>query len=232
MLFFIIVDYNIIKFGRHNEQNTDDERRIGVKLQREFYSRDTITVAKELLGKILVHNYNGKLLKGKIVETEAYLGINDKAAHSYGGRKTKRVETMYGPPGIAYVYFIYGMYYCLNIVTQKEGIPEAVLIRAVEPIENIDIMAINRFKKAYNELSEYQKKNLTNGPGKLCMAFDITKEKHNGMDLCGNKLYLEEGKRENFNIIETTRIGIDYAEEAKDFPYRFYIEGNPYVSVK
>jgi len=203
-----------------------------VKLQREFYSRDTITVAKELLGKILVHNYKGKLLKGKIVETEAYLGINDKAAHSYGGRKTKRVETMYGPPGVAYVYFIYGMYYCLNIVTQKEGIPEAVLIRAVEPIENIDLMAINRFKKPYEELNQHQKKNLTNGPGKLCLAFNITKEEHNGMDLCGNILYLEEGNRENFNIIETTRIGIDYAEEAKDFPYRFYIEGNPYVSVK
>jgi len=212
--------------------NIDYERRIGVKLKREFYSRDTIIVAKELLGKILVHNYNGKLLKGKIVETEAYLGIIDKAAHSYGGRKTKRVETMYGPAGIAYVYFIYGMYYCLNIVTQKEGIPEAVLIRAVEPMENIDIMAINRFNKPFRELNEYQKKNLTNGPGKLCKAFNITKEMHNGLDLCGDVLYLEEGKWENLNIIETTRIGIDYAEEAKDFLYRFYIKGNPYVSVK
>lgn len=203
-----------------------------MKLKREFYSRDTITVAKELLGKVLVHNYNGQLLKGKIVETEAYLGLKDKAAHSYGGRKTKRVEVMYGPAGIAYVYFIYGMYYCFNIVTQEEGIPEAVLIRGIEPIENIDLMAINRFNKPYKELTKYQKKNLTNGPGKLCLAFNITKEEHNGMDLCGNILYLEEGNRENFNIIETTRIGIDYAEEAKDFPYRFYIEGNPYVSVK
>lgn len=203
-----------------------------MKLKREFYSRDTITVAKELLGKVLVHNYNGQLLKGKIVETEAYLGLKDKAAHSYGGRKTKRVEVMYGPAGIAYVYFIYGMYYCFNIVTQEEGIPEAVLIRGIEPIENIDLMAINRFNKPYKELTKYQKKNLTNGPGKLCMALNITKEVHNGLDLCGDILYLEEGNGENFNIIETTRIGIDYAEEAKYFPYRFYIEGNPYVSVK
>jgi len=202
-----------------------------MKLNREFYSRDTITVAKDLLGKILVHNYDGNIIKGKIVETEAYLGINDKAAHSYGGRKTKRVETMYGPPGVAYVYFIYGMYYCFNIVTKEEGTPEAVLVRAVEPVENIDQMAINRFKKPYEELTRYQKRNLTNGPGKLCMALNIGKEQ-NGLDLCGDILYLEEGEKENFNIVTTTRIGIDYAEEAKDFPYRFYIEGNPYVSVK
>ena len=138
---------------------------------------------------------------------------------------------MYGPPGVAYVYFIYGMYYCFNIVTQKEGIPEAVLIRAVEPVENIDLMAINRFKKPYEELTKYQKKNLTNGPGKLCMALNIGREQ-NGLDLCGDTLYLEEGQKQYFNIVATTRIGIDYAEEAKDFPYRFYIEGNPYVSAK
>lgn len=202
-----------------------------MKLNREFYSRDTITVAKDLLGKILVHNYDGNIIKGKIVETEAYLGVKDKAAHSYGGRKTKRVEVMYGPPGVAYVYFIYGMYYCFNIVTKEEGTPEAVLVRAVEPVENIDQMAINRFKKPYEELTRYQKRNLTNGPGKLCMALNIGKEQ-NGLDLCGDILYLEEGEKENFNIVTTTRIGIDYAEEAKDFPYRFYIEGNPYVSVK
>lgn len=202
-----------------------------MKLNREFYNRDTITVAKDLLGKILVHNYKGNIIKGKIVETEAYLGVKDKAAHSYGGKKTKRVEVMYGSPGVAYVYFIYGMYYCFNIVTQKEGIPEAVLIRAVEPVENIDLMAINRFKKPYEELTKYQKKNLTNGPGKLCMALNIGREQ-NGLDLCGDTLYLEEGQKQYFNIVATTRIGIDYAEEAKDFPYRFYIEGNPYVSAK
>lgn len=132
-----------------------------MKLNRNFYSRDTITVAKELLGKTLVHHIEGNKLKGMIVETEAYLGLRDKAAHSYGGRITKRVETMYGLPGTAYVYLIYGMYYCFNIVTVKEGIPEAVLIRAIEPIENIDIMALLRYGKPYEELSKYEKKNLT-----------------------------------------------------------------------
>jgi len=202
-----------------------------VKLGREFYNRDTITVAKDLLGKVLVHNNKGNIMKGKIVETEAYLGLRDKAAHAYGGRRTKRVEVMYGPPGVAYVYFIYGMYYCFNIVAQEEGVPEAVLVRAIEPIESIDQMAINRFKKPYEELTRYQKRNLTNGPGKLCMALNITKE-HNGLDLCEDTLYVEEGEEEDFNIITSKRIGIDYAEEAKDFPYRFYIEGNPYVSAK
>lgn len=202
-----------------------------MKLTRDFYSSDTLQVARRLLGKILVHNVNGVLLKGRIVETEAYLGIKDKAAHSYGGRKTNRVEVMYGPSGIAYVYFIYGKYYCFNVVTQKEGVPEAVLIRAIEPIENLEQMALYRFNKPYDKLSKYQKNNLTNGPSKLCMAYNIDK-RLNGIDLCGNRLYIEEGKGINFNIIQTKRIGIDYAEEAKDYPYRFYIEGNPYISKK
>ncbi|NLY68132.1 MAG: DNA-3-methyladenine glycosylase [Tissierellia bacterium] len=202
-----------------------------MKLTRDFYGRDTITVAKELLGNVLVHNVNGVLLKGRIVETEAYLGFEDKAAHSYGGRRTERVEVMYGPPGYAYVYLIYGMYYLLNIITEKEGIPEGVLIRALEPLENTNIMALNRFNKPYDKLTNYERKNITNGPGKLTRAFNIGKEL-NGTDLCGNRLYVEEGEDKDFNIVETTRIGIDYAEEAKYFPYRFYIESNPYVSVK
>ena len=200
-----------------------------VKLGRDFYSRDTITVAKELLGKILVHNTDGHILKGKIVETEAYLGLTDKAAHSYGGKKTKRVETMYGIPGIAYVYFIWGMYSCLNIITVKEGVPEGVLIRGIEPLENKDQMILHRFNKDYEELTSYQKKNITNGPGKLTMAMNID-TRLDKEDLCDDKLYLELGKDENFNIVEAKRIGIDYAKEAIHFPYRFYIEGNPYVS--
>lgn len=202
-----------------------------MKLTRDFYRRDTVTVAKELLGKVLVHDINGNLLKGKIVETEAYLGFEDKAAHSYGGKRTKRVEVMYGQPGIAYVYLIYGMYYCFNIITKEEGVPEGVLIRAVEPIENINQMAINRFNKPYDELTNYQKRNLTNGPGKLCLALVIDK-RLNGIDLCGDRLYLEDDEEKNLDIVQTTRINIDYAEEAKYFPYRFYIKDNPYVSVK
>ena len=116
------------------------------------------------------------------------------------------------------------MYYCFNIVTEEKGIPEAVLIRAIEPIENIEQMALHRFGKPYEKLSKYQRKNLTNGPGKLSMAFNIDKtlDREN---LCGNRLYLEKDSPDIFNIIETKRIGIDYAEEAKDYPYRFYIEG-------
>lgn len=199
-----------------------------MKLDRNFFARDTLTVAKELLGKVLVHRVDDKVLKGKIVETEAYLGLKDKAAHSYGGKKTKRVEVMYGPPGTAYVYLIYGMYHCLNMITEKVGVPEGVLIRGIEPLEGIEDMAINRFGKQLVDLTNYQKKNLTNGPGKLSMALQIDKSLY-GEDLCGNKLYVEKNQ-EKFTIIETTRIGIDYAEEAKDFPYRFYIDGNKYVS--
>lgn len=199
------------------------------KLNRGFYSRDTLTVAKDLLGKILIHNTEGHVLKGRIVEAEAYLGLSDKAAHSYGGRITKRVETMYSIPGTAYVYFIYGKYNCLNIITAKEGVPEGVMIRGIEPIENIEQMAIYRFNKNMDELTKYQSKNITNGPGKLTMAFNIDR-RLNKEDLCGDRLYLETGQEGKFNIIETTRIGIDYAEEAINYPYRFYIEGNSYVS--
>ena len=200
-----------------------------MKLDRGFYSRDTRTVARELLGKILVHDVDGMLFKGKIVETEAYLGIDDKAAHSYGGRRTKRVESMYARPGTAYVYIIYGMYNCLNMITVEEGVPEGALIRGIEPLEGIEQMAMNRFQKPLEELTKSQKRNLTNGPGKLSMALQIDR-RLDGTDLCGDILYTEEGTEEEFTIVETTRIGIDYAEEAADFPYRYYIEGNPYVS--
>lgn len=201
-----------------------------MKLDRKFYGRDTLTVAKELLGKVLVHHIDGHRLKGKIVETEAYLGVIDKAAHSYGGKRTKRVETMYGLPGTSYVYLIYGMYYCFNIVTKEEGVPEAVLIRGIEPLEGIEQMALNRYEKSYGKLTKYQRNNLTNGPGKLSMAFNIDKTLDKE-DLCKNRLYLERVQEDKFNIIQTTRIGIDYAEEAKDYLCRFYIEGNHYVSV-
>lgn len=200
-----------------------------MKLDRDFYRRDSLTLARELLGKILVHNVDGKELRGMIVETEAYLGVVDKAAHSYGGRRTKRVETMYGQPGIAYVYIIYGMYNCFNVVAREVGIPEAVLVRAIEPLGELDQMSLNRFNKPHEELTKAQKKGLTNGPGKLCDAMLIDRNL-DGEDLCGEKLYIEEGTEKNISVVTSKRIGIDYAEEAKDFPYRFYIEGNPYVS--
>ncbi|SEP32253.1 DNA-3-methyladenine glycosylase [Propionispora vibrioides] len=201
------------------------------KLTREFYNRDSVIVARELLGKVLVHEVEGQKVAAKIVEAEAYMGIEDRAAHSYGGKRTPRVEVMYGDPGFSYIFIIYGMHYCFNIVTREKGTPQAVLLRAAEPLQGIEQMAQTRYKKPYGQLTKSQRKGLTNGPGKLCKALSINKN-FNGMDLCGDELYIEEGEPQEFNIITTTRVGIDYAGEAREYPWRFYIEGNEYVSVK
>lgn len=201
-----------------------------MKLEREFYLNDTVEVAKKLVGKVLVHRHGDTLLKGRIVETEAYLGISDKAAHSYGGRRTKRTETMFGLGGYSYVYLIYGMYYCFNVVTREEGFPEAVLIRGVEPLEDsLNEMSKLRYHKTWDELSKTQKRNMTNGPGKLCIAFGMDRWS-NGVDLQGDTIYIEEGKAEG-DILMSKRIGIDYAEEARDWLLRFYLKDNPYVSL-
>lgn len=199
------------------------------KLKRSFFERETLTVAKDLIGKILVHQTEDSIIKGMIVETEAYLGLNDKAAHSYGGKITKRVETMYKQAGTAYVYFIYGLHNCLNTITVKEGVPEGVLIRAIQPMENIEQMVLNRFNLKLEELSSYQRRNITNGPGKLTQAMNIDR-RLNSEDLCGDTLYLETGPEDSFEIVTAKRIGVDYAEEAADYPYRFYMKGNRYVS--
>lgn len=199
------------------------------KLERIFYRKTALVLAKELLGKYLVFHNNDEKLIGKIVETEAYMGFNDKAAHTYNGRRTSRVEVMYGEEGHAYVYLIYGMYNCFNVVAAKEGIAQAVLVRALEPIKGLDKMSLNRFQKPFNQLKNSQIIGLTNGPGKLCKAFGITRE-INGEDLTKDKLYICSSTEEKFNIIETTRVGIDYAEEARDYPWRFYIKDNRFVS--
>ncbi|MDP4091560.1 MAG: DNA-3-methyladenine glycosylase [Bacillota bacterium] len=201
------------------------------KLERSFYARDTLDVAQELLGKCLFRKYEGNELVGRIVEVEAYMGEEDKAAHSFGGRRTLRNEVMYGEAGHIYVYFIYGMHYCFNVITERINVPRGVLIRALEPVRGIEIMALNRYKKTYDELSKNERKNLTNGPAKLCRAFNITVEQ-NGLDICGEEFYIfeDELEREIFDIVHTTRINIDYSEEARFYPWRFYIKGNPYVS--
>lgn len=200
------------------------------KLSRSFYTRDTLIVAKELLGKILVYKYKGKILTGRIVETEGYIGPIDKAAHTYNNRKTKRTEIMFSKGGYAYVYIIYGMYYCLNVVTEKEGVGTAVLIRAIEPLKGKEYMALNRYNEDLAILNNKKKINLTNGPGKLCKAFNITKE-NNGMDLTSSELCIcKEEIEEEYEIIKSKRININYAEEAKDFEWRFFIKGNSYVS--
>ncbi|MCX7885174.1 MAG: DNA-3-methyladenine glycosylase [Caloramator sp.] len=194
------------------------------KIDRNFYNRDTLIVAKELLGKYIVN----KNIVGMIVETEAYIGPIDKASHSYNYRRTERNEAMYGPPGYAYVYMIYGKNFCLNIVTEEIEKPCAVLIRALEPISGLNEMSLNRYDKAFNELSNREIINLTNGPSKLCSALKIDKS-FNKKDICSKNFYVAEGIS-GFDIKEAKRINIDYAEEAKDFLWRFYIKGNKFVS--
>lgn len=200
------------------------------KLQRDFYGRSSVEVAPELIGKYLVHIIDGVELIGKIVETEAYKGPSDKAAHSYNNRRTERNEVMYGPPGFSYVYIIYGRNNCMNVITAEVDVPEGILIRALEPVSGLEEMSLRRYGKSYGELKKSEIMGLTSGPGKLCMALGITRE-HNGLDLLGDELYiLNPDNKEDFEITSGPRINIGYAEEAVHFPWRFYVKGNPYVS--
>lgn len=201
-------------------------------LEKEFYKQGALTLAKELLGKTLVRNIDNVTLRGKIVETEAYIGEIDKASHAYNGRRTERTEPLFREGGISYVYFIYGKYYCFNVISGLEDKGEGVLIRALEPLNEFDYIAKRRFNEKYEELSEVRKKALTNGPSKLCMAFSIDKSENYIKLYEKGDFYIEDSKGEKFDIIETTRIGIDYAEEAIDFPWRFYIKDNKYISKK
>jgi DNA-3-methyladenine glycosylase len=196
-------------------------------LQRQFYQQDVISVSKSLLGKILVHESSKGITAGLIVETEAYLGPEDRAAHSSGGRLTARNEVMFGQKGHAYVYFIYGLYHCFNVTAgEVPGKPEAVLVRALEPVKGEDIMAKRR--DAINGKAV----NLTNGPSKLCMAMDISKLQ-NMTDLTIPPLYIEDASSvPQENIVKATRVGIDYAGDWKNKCWRFYIKDNLYVSVK
>lgn len=199
-------------------------------MNKEVYQMDAITVAKSLLNKFLIREYDNKKIITKIVETEAYMGVTDKAAHVYKDKKSTRTGPLYLSGGHIYVYLIYGMYNCLNISANKENIPECVLIRGVEPIDNLDEISYNRFSKPYDELSNYQKKNLTNGPGKLCKALNIDRSL-SGKDLFGDDLYIIDNDDNEFEIEEDKRINIDYAGEYKDKLWRFYIKNNKYVSV-
>ena len=192
-------------------------------LSRTFYDRDTLEVARDLLGTYLVRRLDGAELVVRITETEAYVGAVDKACHAYGGRRTARTETLYAKPGTAYVYLIYGMYHCLNFVTEPEGTAAAVLLRGVEAVSGADLMAYNRFGRAYDRLTADQRKNFLNGPGKVCRALALTRT-HNGLDLtAGGELFLCAGEAPTGEIHVGKRIGIDYAEEAVDFPWRFWL---------
>ena len=195
------------------------------KLPRTFYARDTLTVSKELLGKYLVRVLpNGIPLICRITETEAYIGRCDKACHAYGYKRTDRTQTMFARPGTAYIYLIYGMYSCLNLVTEPEGEPAAVLIRGAQPVENGDIIAKNRFGCKQEDMSSYQRKNFLNGPGKLCKGLLLTRQE-NGLDLLGDELFVCDAPLpEEHHIQIGKRIGIDYAQEAVDFPWRFWLK--------
>jgi DNA-3-methyladenine glycosylase len=179
------------------------------KLPRDFYDRDAKTVANDLLGKYLVHVSSGMERIGRIVEVEAYLGPHDLAAHSAKGR-TERTKVMFGPPGHAYVYMIYGMYYCMNVVTEEEGRASAVLLRAIEPVKNIE--------------------GRTQGPGLLCRAMGID-GRLNARDLVSHDFYVADpNEAGRFIIVKRPRIGVDYAGRWAKRLLRFYIKGNSFVS--
>jgi DNA-3-methyladenine glycosylase len=179
-----------------------------------------LTVARELVGQVLVHELPEGLVAGRIVEAEAYRGPEDRAAHSFGGRRTARTEAMFGPAGHAYVFFVYGMHWHFNIVAGRIGEPHAVLVRAVEPLEGLEGMATRRGIAP-------DRAELTNGPGKLCEAFGIHRA-HYASDLCAGSLYVARGARTR--VARAPRIGIDYAGAWAARPWRFYEPGNRYVS--
>ncbi len=198
----------------------------GLKLNREFYSRqDVVKVAKDLLGKKLCSAVDGKLTSGLITEVEAYSGRNDKACHANNGKRTNRTEVMYNQGGTAYVYLIYGIYHLFNVVTNRSDLADAVLIRAIEPINGVPVMVARRKMKEVD-------KRLTSGPGVLGQALGFDARVHSGIDLLGDLIWLEDiGSRiGESQIVETTRIGVEYAEEDALKPWRFYLKDSNWVS--
>ena len=193
-----------------------------MKLPREFYLRDGVTVARDLIGKKLVTNLPDGLASGIIVETEAYMGKLDAAAHSYRGR-TERTKIFFGAGGFVYVYLIYGMHLCTNVVANVENVPEAVLIRALEPLDGVELMKSRRGKKNLRELCS--------GPGKLSQALGVTKNFY-GADLCGDEIFIEPVENFCAQITATKRINVDYAGDAANYLWRFIAVGNKFLSIK
>lgn len=197
------------------------------KLEPAFYLRtDVLKIAKELLGKIMVTNWDGITTSGRIVECEAYRGVIDKASHAAGGRRTARNEILYGKGGFSYVYLCYGIHHLFNVVTNQKDTPHAVLIRALEPMEGINEMLRRTGKKKLDYT-------LTRGPGNVSKALGIY-TKHNGIFLTGKNIYIADDGRKykKSEIIASPRIGVDYAGEDAALPYRFFVKDNPYVSGK
>jgi DNA-3-methyladenine glycosylase len=195
----------------------------GCKLPRDFYARPVVTVARECIGKILVHSARDGETAGRIVEAEAYRGPLDLAAHSSRGL-TKRTAAMFGPPGHAYIYLLYGISWALNLVVAREQEPHAVLIRALEPVRGLALMARRRGLPL-------DSRNLTNGPGKLTMAMGITGALYSE-DLCGPRLFLEEADTRKIKVGRSVRINVDYAGDWALKRWRFYERGNRFVSVR
>jgi DNA-3-methyladenine glycosylase len=191
-----------------------------VKISRSFYQQPTIDVARRLLGKYLVRKHGDGTTIGRIVETEGYVGLDDKACHASRGR-TPRTQVMFGEAGHAYVYLVYGFHHMLNIVTEAVDFPAAVLIRAVEPLQGIGLMESRR--------GTTERRNLASGPGKLCQAFAIDRTL-NGDDICGKVLYLEDRGEKAPSFVATPRIGVDYAGEWKHKLWRFVVRDNEFVS--
>lgn len=200
-----------------------------------FFQQNTLTLARHLLGATLHHQTKDGLLQGKIVETEAYLGTKDRAAHSFNGKRTKRTEVMYGPPGYAYLYLIYGIHVCLNVVSGPREQPEAILIRALEPTSGIDVMLQHRPIQmklhAQGDQKSTQLKPLTNGPAKLVKALDISLSQY-GCDLSQSPLFISPPREPvpQKDVATGPRIGIENTGEARDYPYRFWIKNHPFVS--
>lgn len=197
------------------------------KLARRFYRRDPVTVARALLGQRLVSVVGGQRVAGLVVETEAYLGYRDKAAHSCNGRRTPRTQTMFGDGGTAYVFLNYGIHHLLNVVVAGVDVPQAVLIRAVEPIEGLDVMYRRRPKAR-------QDTDLCSGPGKLGAAFAVTRNDDAGDLVTSDTLFLERVRQRAYpasRIVVRPRVGVDYAQEWAEAPLRFYLRGNAHVSV-
>ena len=195
------------------------------KLPAEFYEGDDVVkIANDLLGKILVTKFNGVITSGRIVETEAYIAITDRASHSYNGKRTARNEHMYAAPGTSYVYICYGMHHLFNVVTNKKEIPDAVLIRAVEPLQGIDMMLKRTGKPKLDST-------LTKGPGNVGTALGISKI-HSGLNVRGNEVFIctDDTYYDKKEIGASRRIGVEGAKEAALYEYRFYVRGNKYVS--
>ncbi|UQZ37506.1 DNA-3-methyladenine glycosylase [Paenibacillus sp. PK3_47] len=202
----------------------------GSLLPPEIYSLPALQAAPLLLGQHLVRRTEDGDIRCRIVETESYGGAGDKGSHAFGGRRTSRTEVMFSSGGTVYVYLIYGMYHCFNVVTAAEGDPHAVLIRAVEPVTAGDA----KLMAAYRNIALRKPTDLSGGPGKLCRALRIDKSLNGSrLDIHGGPIWLEQGDSpESLDIVQAPRINIPYAEEYAGLPWRFYIRNNPYVSVK